>query len=165
LYLCLLLCLQTAAAVNNLSTGVAEALDCSQLSHAWEWARIDELALRLILISVLAFWCTCCMQSHQHRAQALMIPCVGMGPTMQKLWLAIVTVLAVVTRMPTRVDLSLASGLMGRNGSPEIYACNRVCCVLGACVGCSVCRPTLPSWWRRPLPQWRWENLRFGLLL
>jgi hypothetical protein len=56
-------------AVNNFSAGVAEALDCCLKV----WAEFDGLALCLILISILAFWCTCHMQNCQHRAQALMI--------------------------------------------------------------------------------------------
>ena len=59
---------------------------------------------------------------------------------------------------------SLASGLMGALGCMLVIVC--VCCVFGACVRCSVCRPALLPWWRKPLPQWRQDNLlRFGLLL
>jgi hypothetical protein len=43
------------------------------VSRLKEWAGIDGLALCLILISIMAFWCTCRMQSRQRRAQALMI--------------------------------------------------------------------------------------------
>jgi hypothetical protein len=42
-------------------------------SHLKEWAGIGGLAMCPILISVLAFWCICLMQSRQCRAQALMI--------------------------------------------------------------------------------------------
>jgi UDP-N-acetylmuramyl pentapeptide phosphotransferase/UDP-N-acetylglucosamine-1-phosphate transferase len=43
------------------------------MSHLKEWAGIDGLALYCVLISVLAFWCICCMQHHYCRAQALLI--------------------------------------------------------------------------------------------
>jgi len=43
------------------------------VSHLNEWAGIGGLAMCPILISVLAFWCICCMQNCQHRAQTLMI--------------------------------------------------------------------------------------------
>jgi hypothetical protein len=43
------------------------------VSHLKEWAGIGGLDMCPILISILAFWCICCMQSRQHRAPALMI--------------------------------------------------------------------------------------------
>ena len=59
------------------------------MSHLKEWAGIGGLALCCVLISVLAFWCICCMQHRHHRAQALLIQAfaaVEMGQSPQ-VWL------------------------------------------------------------------------------
>jgi hypothetical protein len=117
-------------------------------------------------------WCTCCMQ---RRAQALMIPYVGMGllavvtrmPTMQKLRLAIVTVTQVdsvnLDCSPAQLEWiyplpqGCASAMnhlkewagMGALGCMLVIVC--VLCVWCMC-GSRACRPTLLPWWRRPLP-------------
>ena len=51
---------------------MAEGLTTA-VSHLKQWAGIGGLAMCPILIGVLAFWCICRIQSHQRRAQALMI--------------------------------------------------------------------------------------------
>ena len=59
------------------------------MSHLKEWASIGGLALCCVLISVLAFWCICCMQHRHRRAQALLIQAfaaVEMGQSPQ-VWL------------------------------------------------------------------------------
>jgi hypothetical protein len=53
------------------------------VSHLNEWARIGGLALCLILISILPFWCICRIQFCQCRTQALMIQAFAVVETGQ----------------------------------------------------------------------------------
>jgi hypothetical protein len=56
----------------SMAEGLANWI-ATAMSHLKEWAGIDGLALCCMLISVLAFWCICCMQHRHHRAQTLLI--------------------------------------------------------------------------------------------
>ena len=72
----------------SLAGGLAEWITVAA-SRLKEWAGLAGLALCLILISVLAFWCMCCMQFKQRRTQALMIQAFAAVETGQspQVWL------------------------------------------------------------------------------
>ena len=56
----------------SMAEGLANWI-ATAMSHLKEWASIGGLGLCCMLISVLAFWCICCMQHRHCRAQALLI--------------------------------------------------------------------------------------------
>ena len=72
----------------SLAGGLAEWITVAA-SRLKEWAGLAGLALCLILISVLAFWCMCHMQFKQRRTQALMIQAFAAVETGQspQVWL------------------------------------------------------------------------------
>jgi hypothetical protein len=72
------------------------------ISRLKEGAEIDGFALCLLFISFLVFWCTCCMQSRQRRAQALMIQAFAAVETGQspQVWLGILEKKSMMGKTP-----------------------------------------------------------------